>query len=315
MAGAQKSFCAEYSTPGSAILVGMPNQDGRHRRGVFLAASGMLLVSLDSLGIRLADASSWDIAFWFGTFTFGAMLILVPLLSQKPLWRIIHEDGAPTVFSGFLQAASTTFFILAINSTTVSNTVVIVAAAPVLAAALAHYFIGERTPVRVWFAIVGSIAGILVVVSGSLEAGRIEGDLAAVAAILAFSANLTLWRRYPSVNRMAAVGLGGLAMAITALVPADPFGLGARAMLILVVLGGVAGPAGRISIASATRYLSTAQVSLFTPVETIAATTWAFLLLDESPPSTTVIGGIIVLAAVAYGASQKPVAPVTRADV
>ena len=292
----------------------MQTQSASHRRGVVLAASGMLAVSLDSLGIRLADASSWDIAFWFGTFTFVAMLALIPALTKKPLWRIVKDDGAPTVFSGLLQAASTTFFIVAINSTTVSNTVVIVAAAPVVAAVLARYFIGERSTGRVWLAILTSIIGILIVVSGSLGEGRIEGDVAAVTAILAFSGNLTLWRRYPSINRMAAVGLGGLAMAVVAVSPADPLGLGLQAMLILAVLGGIVGPAGRIAIASATRYLSTAQVSLFTPVETVAATTWAWLFLGESPPATTVVGGILVLAAVAYGVSQRPVPLVSSAD-
>lgn len=285
----------------------MSAHTGSHRRGVILAAAGMLAVSLDSLGIRLAEASSWDIAFWFGTFTFVAMLVLVPLLTKKQLWTVVRADGAPTMFSGLLQAASTTFFIVAINATTVSNTVVIVAAAPVLAALIARYFIGERTTLRVWLAIAASMAGILIVVSGSLGVGRIEGDLAAVVAILAFSGNLTLWRRYPSINRMAAVGLGGLTMALVAGFPADPFGLGARAMLILAVLGGIAGPAGRVAIASATRYLSTAQVSLFTPVETVAATTWAWLFLNESPPPQTLVGGVVVLAAVAYGASQRPV--------
>ena len=285
-----------------------------HRRGVILATGGMLAVSIDSLGIRLADAASWDIAFWFGLFTFVAMSMLVPMLTHKQLWRIVRDDGVATVYSGMLQATSTAFFILAINTTTVSNTVVIVAASPVVAAVMAWFFIGERTSGRVWLAIAMSIGGILIVVSGSFEAGRIEGDLAASAAILAFSGNLTLWRRYPSINRMAAVGLGGLAMASVAVIPADPLGLGPRAMLVLVLLGGVIGPAGRVAIASATRYLSTSQVSLFTPVETIAATTWAWWLLDESPPTTTVIGGVVVLVAVAYGASQRPAAPVIRAD-
>ncbi len=277
-----------------------------HQIGIVLAGGGMLLVSLDSLGFRLTRAASWDNAFWFGVFTASAMFVLVPLWTGRSFLAAARADGLPVLASGLLQTGSTTFFILAIGATTVSNTVVIVAASPVLAALIARFAIGERTTVRTWLAIAASIAGILLVVSGSFGSGRIEGDLYAVFAITSFSINLTLWRRYPELNRAVAVGLAGLGMAVIAIVPADPLGVGLRAVLILAVLGGIAGPAGRIAIATSTRYLPAAQVSLFTPVETVAATAWAWLFLSESPPGLTVAGGGIVLLAVAYGSAQQP---------
>ena len=266
----------------------------------------MLAVSLDSLGIRLTKAASWDVAFWFGAFAAAAMAVAVRVLTGRSLFAVARADGAPVVLSGMLQAGSTTFFILALNATTVSNTVVIVAASPVIAALIARFAIGERTSLRTWVAIAGSIGGILLVVSGSFGRGRLDGDLLAVAAILAFSTNLTVWRKYPDLNRMVAIGLGGLTIAVIATIPADPFGVGARAILILVLVGGISGPAGRVAVATSTRYLPAAQVSLFTPVETVAATTWAWLFLSETPPAFTVIGGVTVLVAVAYGSAQQP---------
>ncbi len=286
--------------------------DHSERIGVALAATGMLLISLDSLGFRLTEASSWDIAFWFGFFTTIAMVVVVRLQSGRWLPGVVQEQGTPLVMSGLLQSASTVFFILALGLTTVSNTVVIVAAAPIVAAMIAHFAIGERTALRVWAAIAVSFAGILIVVSGSFGAGRLSGDLFAVAAIVAFGANLTIWRRYPEVHRAAAIGIAGIVMVAVAVLPADPLGIDARALLILAVLGGVAGPAGRIAVAVSTRYLPTAQVSLFTPLETIAATAWAWLFLDEAPPQATIIGGLVVLAAVVYGATARTPAALER---
>lgn len=66
-------------------------------------------------------------------------------------------------------------------------------------------------------------------------------------------------------------------------------------------MGGLTGPLGRVCLASATRYLPAAQVGLFTPIETIAATTWAFLFLGEVPPGLTVAGGVVVIVSVMYG--------------
>jgi drug/metabolite transporter (DMT)-like permease len=214
--------------------------------------------------------------------------------------------------SGLLQTASTTFFVLAITLTTVANTVVIIAAAPVVAALLARLTIGERSGLRTWVAILAAIGGILIVVSGSLGSGRIEGDLMAVAAIICFSANLILWRRYPDLNRPVAVGLGGLGMTLIALWPADPPAVGARALIILALLGGLVGPAGRVAVASSTRYLAAAQVSLFAPVETVAATGWAWLFLSEPPPARTIVGGIVVVTAVIYGTVLRPAAAAAR---
>jgi len=286
-----------------------------HQIGIVLAASGMLLISLDSLGIRLTEASSWDIAFWIGAFTTVAMFVLVPVRTGKSLPVVARREGFPILVSGLLQAASTTFFIIAINLTTVANTVVIVAASPVVAALIAHFAIGERTSIRTWAAIAASIGGILIVVAGSIGAGRIEGDLFAVGAIFAFASNLTLWRRYPALNRQVAIGLGGLIMALVAFLPADPFAVDARAFLVLAILGAVTGPAGRVAVATSTRYLPAAQVSLFAPVETIAATTWAWLFLAETPPQSTIIGGAIVIAAVIVGTTGEQAKEPLSVDV
>jgi len=279
-----------------------------HQFGIVLAASGMLLISLDSLGIRLTEASSWDIAFWIGAFTTVAMLVLVPLRTGKSLPNIARKEGRPILVSGMLQATSTTFFILAINLTTVANTVVIVAAAPIVAALIAHFAIGERTSVRTWLAIAASIGGVLIVVSGSIGAGTIEGDLFAVIAIFAWASNLTLWRRYPKLNRQVAIGLGGLTMALVAFIPANPLAVDARAFLILAILGLLTGPAGRVAVATATRYLPAAQVSLFAPVETVAAIGWAWLFLAETPPQSTLIGGVIVIVSVIVGTTGQQAA-------
>lgn len=272
-----------------------------HRLGLTLAGAGFVLISLDSLGIRLAETAGWDTAFWLGLFTFLAMLVLVPLRTGESLPRAALKAGLPIAASGVLQAASIAFFVVAVTLTTVANTVAIIAAAPVMAALISHVAIGERTGLRTWIGILASITGIMVIVSGSLGRGRLTGDLAAVAAIIAFASNMTVLRRYPDLNRLAVVGTGGFLLALIAFGPAEPFAVEPRSIFVLAVLGAVTGAAGRVAVSSSTRYLPAAHVSLFAPVETVSATTWAWLFLGEAPPAATVVGGIIVVIAVVYG--------------
>lgn len=265
----------------------------------------MLLISLDSLGIRLADIGSWEVAFWLGLFTAVAMFTLVPIRTRRSVLAEAREGGLPLGASTLLQAGSLTFFVLAVTITTVANTVIIIAAVPVVAALIAHVAIGEKTTLRTWVAIAVSIAGIWTVVSGSLGSGRIEGDLLAVAAIVSFGSNLTLWRRYPEINRMVVVGLGSLTMALVAVIPADPLDVDTRALVVIAVLGLVTGPAGRVSVATSTNYIPVAQAGLFAPVETVAAIAWAWLFLNEEPETSTIVGGVIVILAVLYGTMRR----------
>jgi drug/metabolite transporter (DMT)-like permease len=282
-----------------------------HQIGIILAASGSLLVSLDSLGFRLTEEDPWNNAFWLGVFIALAMLVLVPIRTGRSLSAVARSEGRIVLFSGGLQGATTGLFVLAIDATAVSNVVAIVAATPMLAAVVAHYLIGEKTSTRTWFAIVAALAGVLVIVSGSLGGGSITGDIYAIAAVTAFSFNLALWRRLPALNRQVVIGLGGMFLALFAFVPADPLDVSANAIVILAVLGLLTGPAGRVFIATSTRYLPAAEVGLFTPVETIAATTWAWLFLSEIPSQTTIIGALIVIIAVTFGVvgrrEQRPI--------
>ena len=284
------------------------------RLGLMLAGGGFLFISLDSLGLRLAETSSWNATFWLGVFTFLAMSVLVPIRNSKSLFKAAWEGGLPLAVSAIFTAGSISMFVVAISLTTVANTVAIIAAAPVMAALISLVAIGERTRLRTWIGIVASIAGILVIVSGSLGAGRIIGDLSAVGAIIIFGSNLTLLRRYPELNRLVIIGMGGLAMALIASWPADPLSLDTSSIVVLAVLGLATSPAGRIAVITSTRYLPPAQVSLFAPIETIAATTWAWLFLSEAPPPLTIVGGLIVVAAVVYGTTgQSPTATDDRA--
>lgn len=282
------------------------------RTGFVLALSGVLLISLDSLWIRLSEAGSWDVAFWVGLFTFVGISIVLPLRTGHSIVTVVRRDGAPLVASSLLNTVSVTMFIVAVGLTTVANTVAIIAAAPIAAAVVARLIIGERPSTRTWWAIAGSVVGIMVIVVGSIGAGSVSGDAAAVLAVLAFAGNVTLWRRYPAISRLAVIGLGGLFTALVTFLPADPFSVDGRALAILAVMGLLTGPAGRVSLASSTRYLPAAQVGLFTPVETVAATAWAWLFLSEAPPAATVLGGIIVIVSVLYGSYRSSAALTTE---
>ncbi len=285
------------------------------RTGLLLAFFGMLVISTDSLITRAADAEGWDVAFWYGAFSAPAMALYLTVVERGRPLDAVRRSGRLVLLSGVLQTISTTAFILAIKNTTVANVVVIIAAAPLITAILARVLLGERVSTRTKIAIGAAIAGITVVVSGSLGGGGILGDLLAVIAISSFGLNLVIWRHRPEMSRILVLTIAGVTTMTAAVGPAQILGHEPRTYALIGLMGLVLGPLGRVALASATRYLPAAEVSLFTPVETVAASLWAWLFFAEVPNGATFIGGAIIVAAVVYGTMLAPAAePAVIAD-
>ncbi len=276
------------------------------RQGVLLAFFGMLAVSTDSFFIRLADIDGFDVTFWVGIFTAASLFTLVVLRDRRsPLANIRH--GGPGLWTAAaLQAGSTSVFVLAVTNTSVANVVVIIAAAPLTAAGFAWLLLREQTTRRVWIAIAVSMVGILVVVSGSFGGGTLVGDLLAVAAIIQFGLSLVVLRKHPDVDRMLMVAIAGVGMAAIAVIPGTLWGHDAQTWIALTLMGLIFGPLARVLIAEAPKHLPAAEVGLFAPVETVAATIWAWLFFSEPPTMTTVVGGVIIVLAVLWGTAPAP---------
>ena len=128
-----------------------------------------------------------------------------------------------------------------------------------------------------------------------------DGDLLALLAIGGFSVNLVIWRRHPDLPRTLIVAVTAACTVLFTAVPADVSLLDRRALIATLLMGGLFAPVARLCISTATRHAPAAEVSLFTPVETVAASLWVWLWFDEVPATPTFIGATIVVGAVFYG--------------
>ena len=273
--------------------------------GLLLAFTGMFMISTDSLLIRIAERDSqidgWTIAFMVGLFSTPVAWSMATrslgrrVLVEAILWR------RQLLTTGILSAIGTTAFLTAVTLTAVSNVVAIIAAGPIFAAVLARIALHERTSGRTWRAIACTVAGITVIVGGSMSGGGVGGDLMALVAIIGFSVNLVIWRRYPDLPRTLVVAMAATMTALLTAWPADLALVDRRAFFATLLMGGLFGPVARLCMSTATRHAPAAEVAMFTPVETVAASLWVWLWFDEVPPTPTFIGGALVIAAVIYG--------------
>ncbi len=270
-----------------------------HRRGTLIGTIGVVALSFDALLVRLAMADAGVVIFWRGLFIALSLTLVLRWWRGVWSWQQVARGGAPAlaVSAGF--AATLMLFVLAVLNTRVANVVVILAAAPMFAALFSGLILGEWVRLRTWVAMLVCLAGILLVFGGSIGFGGWLGDLFALMAALVVGANFTVLRRFPVVDRMAAVAGSGLIGCLLVLPFAQPLDVGAGGMAALAVMGLIQMPLALACLGEATRYLPSAEVSLFLLVETVLGTFWVWAFLGEEPPGATLIGGGLVLTALA----------------
>lgn len=274
-------------------------------KGLSFAVLGVLILTPDTLLMRMVGADAWTILFWRGLFVTIGYVALLAIRYGHRFPGAILGIGSHGVLVCALFALNTILFVVAVASTTVANTLVIMSAAPLFAAVIGRVALGERPPLRTWFAILLAMAGILVIVGDGLSAGTWIGDLVALAAAVALGAHFVLVRAARPVDMMPAVGLSGLLVAAVAVIAADslvlsPVQFGWMALLGLLIL-----PVSFGLLTAAPIYLSAAEVGLVVLLETVLGPLWVWLVIGERPSDFALLGGAIVIAALVMNFALK----------
>ena len=281
-----------------------PTDSDQRRIGWSLAALGMVLVSFDSLWIRASKAGAWEINFWVSALSLPLYAALSIRNRGDLSSRQIRADRFPMAVTATLAAASQALFVIALGRSSVANVVAVVASAPVLAAAVAWLFLRERTSRRVMAAIAITVAGVLVVVGGSLGNGNVMGDLLALGAVACFAINMNIWRRHPQMDRYLTLAAASTITVLVSSVFASPMSLDTKAFLALGAMA-ITNPLGRLAHTNAPRFAPVSEVALFVPIETVTGTLWAWLFFSEAPELATLLGAAIILGGVLFGTLKR----------
>lgn len=264
-----------------------------YQRGLLMVVLGVVFLSFDGLLIRLADTDGWTIVFWRGFLMFCVLGLLSLMGSRLATLRV---SPFSSLASAILLGLISTLFVLAVMNANVANVVVILSTAPLFAALFSRVFLGERVALRTLVAIVICMLGMSLVFIGEGAHGMLVGNLYALAAAAAIGGNLTLLRCYPRIDTIVVIAGGGLLSASLALPLASPFSLDVPRYGVLAVMGLIQMPLATVLINSATRYLPSSEVALFYLVETALGTLWVWWLLGEEPTTSTLVGGVVVIA-------------------
>jgi drug/metabolite transporter (DMT)-like permease len=271
-----------------------------HARAVAWMIAACVLWSTAGVVARaLERAQSWEVTFWRSAFAAVSMAAILGVTRRREAWAVLRAAGWPGIVSGAMFGTMFTCFMLAVTRTTVANALVVNSLYPVFAAILGRLVLRTPLPRYTWVAIAAAVGGMVWMFAAGLGAG-LSGTLIAFGVPVAAAINVVTLRKWGrTVDLAPAVLFGGVFSALISLPFALPFAAGAHDLAWLAALGmfQLAVPCTMLVVAS--RYLPPAEVALLSLLEAVLGPLWVWLGVGETPAVATLIGGALVLAAVA----------------
>ena len=266
-----------------------------HLKAILITSLGVLLMSLESLFIKLTSIEALAFSFYIGVFMFVSInLILISTKKTKTLY--IYKEGLkPIIICGFLFGVSNIFFISAIKTTTVANTVMIFASAPLFSALYTYVLYKEKSKKNIFVASFFIFIGLFVIFSSQLGTGDFIGNIYALICVNLFALSFVILAKYRSANRFAITAFAGLSTTLVSFLFVESFVLDEKTLMILLLAGLFVSPISRVLMGLGTKELPASEVSLLMIIETIMAPIWVWIVLQEVPVNSTFIGGAIIL--------------------
>lgn len=269
-----------------------------HRRGFALTLFGVLVLTPDTLLIRLIDVDPWTMNFWRGAMMAGSLFVVYGLSRRGQALADIRKLGMAGFAVAVIYAFNAISFVFAIEHTRVANVLIILAATPLIAALLSVAILKERVSGPTWAAIAAGMTGVVIVVGDGLRAGTSLGDIFALGTAFALAVTFIIIRRYRHVNMVPATALGALLSAILVAPFAAPMSVAPEQWGLMALLGFVVMPLSFGLITLGPRTLPAPEVALLMLLETVLGPLWVWMVIDEMPSETTFAGGTVVISAV-----------------
>jgi len=286
-----------------------------HKHGVLFVFAAGVLWSTVGLGIRLIeDAVVWQILFYRSISMSLFLYVIIRLRSGESPFTQVHRAGFPAVIAGLSLVAAYTGGIYAIQNTSVANAMLLFATAPFMAAVLGWLVLSEAVRGATWISILVALGGIAIMVADKSGGVALLGSLAALGSALGFAVFTVALRWGRTGEMLPSVFLSGIFAFIIM------FGICQYLDLSIVVslndgsvamgMGVFQVGAGLVLYTLGSRSLPAAELTLLSLAEVLLAPLWVWLFLNETASVNTLVGGVVLLAAIVgnalSGKRRKP---------
>jgi drug/metabolite transporter (DMT)-like permease len=278
-----------------------------YRRGVVLILLGSVSSSWLGLGVRIMEsATAWQILAYR---SLGAIVFLLAFIALRNPGRLVatfREVGPTSIVAGIGIAAAFSGIIVAIQGASVANAMFLLAAAPFLAAVLGRLFLGERVRGATWAAIVCAFIGVGIMVAEGIGFGHLRGNVAGIIAALGVATYIVALRRGHRTDMLPCNVIGGvigLALATAVCIGTESgLTLSPHDTLWSLAMGVFQLGLALVFFTAGSRTVPAADMTLLAMTEVVLAPFWVWVVFGETAGVFTLVGGALLLAAVAADA-------------
>jgi len=274
----------------------------RYRLGFALVTASAIAWSTAGLFTRALPLDSATLLAWRGIYG-GIGIVAIGLMVEGRqigggFRRFCRRDGWP----GWLFAASAIIgmicYIASLRATSVAHVAVIYASIPFVAAAFGWIFVKERPTFAALSASLAALLGIAVMVGFGSD-GALAGDLLAFGMTLGMASGMVLARRFHDIPFLPAAAISAFVSGAICWPYGHPLDVTAGQMGLLALFGIVNSAVGFGLFTLGARFLPTVETALIGSLDAPLSPLWVWLVFNEVPGVSTLVGGAIVFVAVA----------------
>ncbi len=267
--------------------------------GYILVFLGAVTLSFGGLIVKSFEgATLWQILFWRSVFFCLVIIIFLSITYKKQFFKSLINSGIPGIIGGLILGCGFFSYVFAMYNTTVANANFIIQTQTLFLAILGYIVLKETISKITLVSIILAISGIILMLGNSLSPGQMLGNMIAFIMPISFAVLIIIVRKYPSVDMIPLQLIAGIVAMIIGYIVAGRVDISSHDIFLGFLAGFFQVGFGFIFITIGARTTPSAVVGIIMMSEAIFGPLWAWIFINEQPPSIVLIGGSIVLFAV-----------------
>ena len=269
----------------------------KYRLGLLLVTTSALAWSAGGYFIRLIPLDAWTQLQWRGLFGALGIAVFLALRDGRRAWTDLRRLGMAGFGYVLLGSLASTCYITSVKYTSVAHVGILYATVPLVTAWLAWLVIRERASTSALLASVVSFAGVALMVGAGGEGGWL-GDGLAMLMTLFTAAMIVVAKRHLDIPLLQAIGLSALGSSLLAMPMASHALPSGEVLALLFAFALITSTIGLATFALGSRLVPATETALIGALDAPLSPLWVWIAFDETPGRATLIGGLVVLAAI-----------------
>ena len=269
------------------------------KKGSLMAFIAVMLITPDSLFIRLSNVETWSLVFYRGIIPFGLVFVGMLLIYKLKFFDLLRSNGYYGCAYVLTFSVTNVAFVVSIQNTNVANTLIMIATAPMLSAILGSLFLKENPDKKTWIAIFITFFAALYIFYDSIKLGNFFGDILGFVAAMGLAVGAVIIRSAKKLNLVPSAVVGKLIIALFAMFFVKDYSLNNNDIYIVPLMCVMCVAIPFVLVTIAPRFITAAEVNLFFLLETIIGPIWVWLIIKEQPTPETIVGGAIIVLTIA----------------